>query len=284
MPKGTAITKGEIKSMFRGKAAQAAGLMLLVMVVLAGCGSGRTGSRQDMPAAGKMQKSAKGYQIIVDDYAQIILRQDQDSARYEQALEQVGIYLEQPGREPLQAARDEVQSAVQELEQAAADISPYQPEEGFAELLAESGISYVEYAANADSRSESLYDYAQTLKNLDEYLRYEEQNDFTRGELQFLYEMSCEEHRITKGYCYYGINYWFAEWGEENLPYIEQQILGRLTSFCADEAVWEHSRAAVEQHMERYLNELEGLNAQWAEHLGNYQEEVYQQQQTVPQR
>ena len=254
---------------------RAAAVVLAVVFLLAGCME--SGEQNGM---GNTQAESAGYQKIIDDYAGIELQKDQDSADYGQALDQVGKYLERPDAQSLKTARVSVQNLIREMKQEEAGAAACVPKDELKILLEEYGISYEEYVGNADERSEDLHNYIRVLEVLDEYLSYEETDDFSRKELKYTYEMSVKEHEIMKSYHYISINYWFAGWQKEAVTYVRQKVLGRLASFSAgEEETWENEKKAVEQKLERKLNQLEELDEEWTEHLGKYREYVYQMQQ-----
>ena len=225
---------------------------------------------------GNKQQAEEAYKIIVDDYANIMLRQDLDSAEYDGALSAVNSYLQKPDAETLQAARTKVQKTVSSMEEASAEITSYTMEKGFSDTLKEYGIEPEEYLMNADARADELADYVSTLKVLDEFLSYEETGDLTRDALRMEYQMTAETQDILRSYNYCGINYWFAGWGEEEVSYVKRKVHDHLQSFSAEQETWKDDRDAVEQRMTAYMNELEDVMEEWADYLGDYQEEIYQ--------
>ncbi|MCI9416289.1 MAG: hypothetical protein HFI82_02590 [Eubacterium sp.] len=219
-----------------------------------------------------------GYKVIADDYSKIILQRDLDSAEYDSALAAVGHYLNDPDKESLQSALSAVQHTARQMSEEAEQTKAYQMDEEFSELLQEYGIEPEEYLMNADERKQNLYDYISTLNTLDEYLTYEHENYVTGKALKKEYEMQIAIQKIMRSYDYCGINYWFAGWGEEETEYVKQKVHENLASFEAEDEAWQDTREAVEQRMEFYLNELEERMEEWAQYLGDYQEELYQMQ------
>lgn len=241
------------------------GLIVAAALLLAGCKN-------------KEQVGKEDYEIIVDDYAKILLLQDSDSADYDRALEAVGSYLKEPDEETLKTARSFVQETVSQMEETSSEITSYEITEDFSDLLKEHGIEPEEYMMNADARPEELADYISTLQTLEEYLGYEETDDLTRSDLSEQYEMAVRVQEIMKNYNYCGINYWFAGWEEEAVSYVKQQVQDKLASFYAGQEAWQDDRDAVEQRMMIYLNELEELLEEWADRIGERQDEQYQLQ------
>lgn len=217
-----------------------------------------------------------GYRDIVDDYAEVLLNQDADSAEYDGALLAVGSYLENPGKDALLEAETAVKDAVSQLEDAEESFEPKTLDGNFSELLKKYGIEPEEYMMMADERAENLYDYVSSLKAFEEYLSYEKEDDLTRDALKAAYEMAAKEQEVWRAYHYCGINYWFAGWEEEEADYVRQKVYDNLQSFSAEREAWQDDRDAVGQRMTFYLNQMEELAKKRADDLGERQEELYQ--------
>lgn len=239
-------------------------IVFAAVCLLAGCG-GKTGPDS-------------GSQAIVDDYAEIILQRDADSADYDSALSAVGNYLEKKDSETLKAAESLLRDTIDRMKKAAEKTEPYQMDDDFEELLKKHNIEPEEYVMNADERSQNLQHYVESLEVLNEYLSYEEEDSLTRDALAKEYEMVVKIQEVFRRYDYCGINYWFAGWEEEETAYVREQVHDKLKSFSAVEEVWQDDRDAVEQRMEIYLNEVEELSGEWADYIGEYQDELYQLQ------
>lgn len=222
------------------------------------------------------EERPSGYRDIVDDYAEILLNQDADSAGYDEALLAVGAYLENPGEDELLEAETAVKDAISRLEEAEESFEPKTLDGNFSKLLKEYGIEPEEYMMMADERAEYLYDYVSSLKAFEEYLSYEKEDDLTRDALKAAYEMASKEQEVWRAYHYCGINYWFAGWEEEETDYVRQKAHDNLQSFSAEQEAWQDDRDAVEQRMTFYLNQMEELMQERADDLGERQEELYQ--------
>lgn len=236
--------------------------MLAVCIVLNGCG--------------KKEEQKAEYQKIADDYADLILTEDEDSRNYETALSAVGNYLEQKDENSKEEAKQIVEDVIEQMEEASEEIKPYAMEDGFEDLLKKYGIEPEEYLMFADERKEELYDYLTTLRTLEEYLG-EEDAAFSEA-LEKEYEMAANTQEIMKSYQYCGINYWFAGWEEEAADYVKEQVYDKLTSFSAEGEAWQDSREAVEERMTQYLDRLEELVNEWSGYLGEQQEKLYEQE------
>lgn len=239
--------------------------VLLACVMLAGCSAG----------GGKKEE---GYKKIVDDFAEITLLQDQDGGAYEKALEAVGIYLKDSNQETLEKARTAVRGTIEQMEEDSGSMTEYEMDEEFKELLIKYGLDPEEYKINADMRSGYLAGYISSLQYLEYYLENEGPGGVTRESLEFTYQYDVEEQEYMGGFYYTGVNYWFAEWGEEETAYVMQQVVDQLQYLTAEDPVWENSRDAVERRLNVYLDTIEKHMDQWLKFIGENQEDLYQMQ------
>ncbi|HIR28438.1 MAG TPA: hypothetical protein IAB84_10760 [Candidatus Choladousia intestinigallinarum] len=217
-----------------------------------------------------------GYKEIVDDYAEIMLAMDQDSAMVDQVLEAVSTYLEDSGEDNLQKAMELSGSTREAFEELADSGETYVMEEEFAGLLEEYGIFPEEYEINAQMRYSEVIGYIQDMKTLEYYLEAEQGAYPMREELEFVWERQDAVQKLDREYYGCTVNYWFAEWEEDTLPYIQETLLDQFQSFTTENMSWETSRKAVEEKMGIYLDQVEKEMDKWTEYLGEQQEELYQ--------
>lgn len=238
-------------------------IVLSAGLLLAGCGSG-----------GK--KADEDYKKIVDDFAAVTLVQDQDNGDYAKALESVGVYLNDSTPESLKEAQTVVRETIEKMEEVSSSGPAYEMEPGFSELLSKYGFDPEEYQINADMRKGYLAGYIDSLGYLEYYLQNEGEGSVTRNSLEFTYQYDMEEQEDMKGFYYCGINYWFAEWGEEETAYVKQQVLDKMESFTVKDPVWENSRDAVERKLTVYLDNIEKHMDKWLDFIGENQEDLYE--------
>ena len=112
----------------------------VVCILFAGCG--------------KSKAQMESYQKIVDDYAVLILKEDEDSKAYDDALSAVGTYLEQRDENVLNDAKTKVRETKESMEEASERIASYEMEDPFEELLTEYQIAPEEYLMFAVERKE----------------------------------------------------------------------------------------------------------------------------------
>lgn len=237
---------------------------ILIAVGITGCISQKT------------QERLAERKAIVDDYAKIILLQDQDSANFDKALSAVDAYLADASAAQKTAAQNAIQEMIAHMETDCAACEAYEISGELGKLLERNHISRVEYQMNADSRSIYLQDYIQDLTYLEEYLSYADEGDVFMKDLRTTHQFMAEEQQLMRRYNCVGINYWFAGWGAEETEYVKQEILDRLISFSAEDIPWQDSRDAVETSMNACLDELEALYNEWAAYIGESWDELNQ--------
>lgn len=236
-------------------------VVLMLSALAAGCAAGDTDGQEDEQKA------------IIDDYAEIILVQDGDSAEFDAALKAAADYLDGGGQED---AVKRIESAIQKLEEESASYEEYEVSEELAALLEKQGISMVEYQMNANARYDSLQNFLYDLECLQFYVEYAAYDESFWQDLETVYRLMEQEQEQICAYSYTGVNYWFAGWGSEAEEYVKAQVLDKFESFAAEDAVWYDSRSAVEARMNTYLDRIEEINGEWAAFVGSSQEELNQ--------
>lgn len=227
-------------------------------------------------ASGSDSSNIEERKAIIDDYAGILLLQDEDSAGFDEALAAVGGYLESPTAQQKKAVMEVLEDTISQMEADSADCKSYEASQEFGQMLEKQGISLVEYQMNADSRYTYLQDYIQDLEFLQEFLEYSDEGEAFMQDLKMTYYFMSEEQKQMQGYNYTGVNYWFAGWGEEETAYVKEQVLDKFKSFSAEDAQWKESRDDVEAAMNAYLDEVEELYDDWTAYIGESWEELNQ--------
>lgn len=206
---------------------------------------------------------------IIDDYAEIMLLQDQDSAGFDEALAAVGAYLGNRTPEQKEASGQVIEETVRRMEEDIAAGDTYTASDALAGMLKNQGISRAEYEMNANSRDGALREFIQELLYLQEYLEYADAGETAMEDLERAYGFSSDIQEINCGYQYTGVNYWFAGWGEEEVSYVERQVRDKFQSFRAEDAKWLDSRDEVEMQMNAWLDRYEAVNSALTEAIGD---------------
>lgn len=240
-----------------------AGILLLAQI--SGCKAGDKKDREEQMA-------------VIDDYGEIMLLQDEDSARFDHALESVKVYVEEPGPEHREEARKVLEEAIGQMEEDRESGVPYELPKELGQLLENQGISGAEYKINADTRYQYLDGYLEDLGHLLLYIDYSEANEEFMEDLEFSYSCIAEHQKQARAFNYTGVNYWFAPWeGQE--AYVKEQVLDRFVSFKAEDFHWEKSREEVENRMNLYLDRIEQLMGEWSSYIWHSKEKLYEEMQ-----
>lgn len=240
-------------------------ILALGFLLLAGCGDGKGNDGTE-------------YREVVDDYSEILLRMDQDSAKYDHALESVGRYLENPDSKTLKETETVLNDTVKQLDEEKNEWKAFELDEEVSEQLAQLGIDTEEYLDYVDSRLYGLEEYIGYIQFLDQFLKYEETSDVTRQELEFQYKNMLESQRIMRACSFAEVNYWFAGQKEEVVDYVKEKVLNRLESYHTDTPVWDDDREAVERRISVLLDEYEALVEEQAGHIGEISEKLYSEE------
>lgn len=227
-------------------------------------------------ASKKKQEELAGRRAIIDDYAKIILLQDQDSARFDKALSAVDTYLADASAGQKTVAQDTIRDVIAQMETDSAACESYEISGESGQLLEDNQISRVEYQMNAESRYTYLQDYIEDLTYLEEFLSYAQEGEAFMEDLRMTHQFMAQEQQLMRRYNGVGINYWFAGWGAEETAYVRQEVLDKLTSFSTEDVQWQDSRDAVEASMNACLDQLEELYNEWTAYIGESWEELQQ--------
>lgn len=232
-----------------------------IILVSAGC-----------QASGEAEES--DYQMVVQDYAELILKQDELSGVYDVALDAVGSYLD--GDEELGAAEQQVEEAINVLNDYIDTYIEYELTDEVTESLGLCDINAQEYKWVNNVAILDVEDYMTYLGTLYLYLSYETE-EYTQTEaLSYRYELLVTEQELNKLYTYCSINYWFAPWEDDMLVYVEDEILSQLESIDIEDYSWENDRDSVETKGEKYMLEMEEVKEKYAELVGEQQEVLYE--------
>lgn len=232
-----------------------------IIFVLAGC-----------QASGEAEDS--DYQIVVQDYAELILKQDELSGVYDEALDVVGAYLD--GDVELSAAEEQVKESINVLNDYIDTYTEYELTDEVTESLDLCDINAQEYKLVNNMAILDVEEYVTYLGTLYPYLSYESEEYTQTDELSCRYKLVVAEQELNKLYTYCSINYWFAPWEDDMLVYVEDEILSQLESIDIEDYSWENDRDSVETKGEKYLLELEEVIEELAGLVGEQQEALYE--------
>ncbi len=214
---------------------------------------------------------------IIEDFKEIIMAQDEDSALYDQVLMAAGEYAEKRDEESLLKAKACMEETIGQFEARIEECqnSAYEMEPSFRELLMDYGINPEEYQMHADLRASYLVGYQDSTSLLLSILERGESGAQIEALFEQLYLQDAAVQEYMRKSHFYEINYFFCEWEEEAVESLEQEVLSKLQSFTAQGQPWETKKEAVEQKMTVYLEELEDVVEQLSGKIGEEQEKLY---------
>ncbi len=225
-------------------------IMCLGMLLVSACGAKET-----------------GYQKIVDEYAKLFLAADEDGKIMWDGLELIGDYLN--GNLEQKDAISNLREKIDTLYERMDGVQTYSVDSEFSETLEEYGILPEEFELLGNSRKTWIQDSVSMLEFLQEYLVNAEVTTDDYAELQFFHELYVKIEECERAYFYYAcINYWFAEWDEEQTAYVQAQVIDKLQAYYSEEYTWETSRAMTEEKTMLYLDEMEEYMNLMAERIG----------------
>lgn len=283
------------KKVWCGLAAVA--VMAGVMGNMAGCGqkaaatsnaaetmkTEAAGSAERTESMGDAKHSQSGeqtadYRTIVEEYASIFLPIDEDKYLYDCAIGTVGKYIS--GEENQENALKAVDDVVQELSDRKDKIENYTASTEMTKLMTAYGILPEEFEAFGNSRKANLTSDMIDLQALCEHLKNAEEFDFEHEEVVFWHDLNKAIQDSERGYYYYGcVNYWFSDWDEESVAYVQEHVVNQLKSCLPDTYAWETDKEVIEQKAMRYLDSVEEYLKLAVEHEGETKEDLYKMQQ-----
>lgn len=236
-------------------------IITAVMLFVTGCGSG---------------KVAEEYRMVVDDYAEIILPQDQDSYEFDQVLEAVGTYLEDSSPENLKKAENLLLDTTERFQDSLEQSEKRELDEDLKSSLKTCGIATEDYKLSQEIRGIMLSSYCDSMEGLLFYLDAEDSDFPFREELEDIYESDIIMQRANRGSEFCSMNYLFAEWDEKSTAYFQEKIVNQMKSFTADGAVWETDREQIEDKVLAYEKQMEEEISKTASRVGKANEELIQ--------
>ena len=217
-------------------------------LLLSGCGP-----KQPWETAGV----SEDFYQVTEDFAPRYLELDQDGYRYDQALEAVDAYLAG------ETGQDEAVSALEEtIQYFETELDGWETvslDETLTKHLQAVDISPVEYE-----------------------MCINEADQTSRENLSWSLSKDQKIQDSTRGYYYYGcLNYWFPGANEKEREYLDIKVIDQLHSYIPEDPVWCSTREEAEEQVMRYLDAEEDILNQFADHVGQQQNDLYKMEQEL---
>lgn len=212
------------------------------------------------------------YQMVVEEYAKVLLPMDEDGYAYSRGIADVGKYLS--GEASKETAVESVGTAIERLKERTESWEEYEISLEMSDLMKEYGISSEFIEIDISVWPETLHRYLVDLDQIYSYLQQaEEYNDAYR--MTALYHgksaSKWEAMRMNDFYTY--INYHFVDWEDDMAACLEEHLLSRLKYFLSDGYVWETDRNVIFQKHDDYIAYMETLIETWPELKEQIEEE-----------
>lgn len=227
--------------------------------------------------SGKNEISSEKKQIV-DDFARTVFEYDDDSKDYDDALETVSEYL--AGKIEKEDAKSALNSAIDKMQDNYDKVKQKELSKEFSKILDENLVPSGEYVLYINARADKLSPYISSLQALKYYVDGDLSSKIIKEELEFTCDNDIKIQEAECRYEFYSINYFFGEWAENDVKYLEDTVLNKLQSFNKSESRWVFGRDEAEKEftkalddMEYYLKEMEKHNANSKEELDKLQRE-----------
>lgn len=245
--------------------------MIFSALVLGGCGP-----KQPWETVGV----SEDFYGVTEDFAPRYLELDQDGQQYDQALDAVEAYL--AGESSRDEAIAALEQAVLYMETELKGWENVALDETLTSQLQAVDISPAEYESFANSRPANLQSQQTDLLSLLYYLDYAEEDPTSRENLSWSLDKDQKVQDSIRGYYYYGcLNYWFPDADDAELEYLETKVIDKLHAYIPEDPVWCGTREDAEEQVMLYLDQVEEVLNQFADHVGQQQKNLYEMEQEL---
>ena len=209
---------------------------------------------------------------IVDDVANTVLEYDSDSKDYDDALEVVSQYI--LGDVTKEYAQSTLQSTIDKMQDDYSNVKYKEISDEFAKLLDDNLVPSGEYVMYINARADKLTGYINSLESLKYYVDGDINSKITKEDLAFTYNNDINIQKSERKYEFYSINYFFGEWSESDIEYLDNTVLIRLKSFNIDKPKWVFGRDTAEKEFTRALDEMQLYIEKSESHIAESKEEL----------
>ncbi|MCR1843159.1 hypothetical protein [Murimonas intestini] len=217
-------------------------IFILCLAVLSGCG------KADQETSEKM----------MDDFGSIIGASDELSAHFDTALTAVEEYIASPSEEGRKKASDSCSEAQKQLE-TAAGIS-YEMSDEVKDCLEKKGISAADFMVPYQTLASEKDGWQDFLTNISYYLDdYIPSMGEIPDELKQICRLDREYFEENTKFMYYGINSLFAGISDEEMEYLDKNVLAALRCFQPSDVQWEKTSEGADQKMEACMQQMEEI-------------------------
>lgn len=241
------------------------------ILLMSGCGP-----KQPWETAGV----SEDFYEVTEDFAQRYLELDQDGYQYDQALEAVDAYL--TGENSQDEALSLLKETIHYFETELAGWETVSLDETLVKHLQAIDISPAEYEAFVNSRPNDLQTQQMDLFSLMYDLQYVGEDKVSQENLSWSLSKNQTIQDSMRGYYYYGcLNYWFPGADDAERAYLEDKVISQLHAYIPEDPGWYTTREDTEAQVMLYLDEVEEVLNQFADYVGQQQNDLYEMEQEL---
>ena len=198
------------------------------------------------------------YQLVIEEYANIIFPIDEDAYLYHCALSDIGEYLS--GQISKETALESVQYALEHLEKRQNSWETYTVSLEISDLMREYGILSEIFEVRINNWPNKLQNYIMDLNRIYPYLQQAEEYNRSHLNTALLHELAVQAWELAHMHYFYNyVNYWFADWEDKKISYLQEHVLNKLKCFMPDKYVWETDREVIFKKFDDYTKDMEAL-------------------------
>ena len=198
------------------------------------------------------------YQLVIEEYANIIFPIDEDAYLYHCALSDIGEYLS--GQISKETALESVQYALEHLEKRQNSWETYTVSLEISDLMREYGILSEIFEVRINNWPNKLQNYIMDLNRIYPYLQQAEEYNRSHLNTALLHELAVQAWELAHMHYFYNyVNYWFADWEDKKISYLQEHVLNKLKCFMPDKYVWKTDREVIFKKFDDYTKDMEAL-------------------------
>lgn len=198
------------------------------------------------------------YQLVIEEYANIIFPIDEDAYLYHCALSDIGEYLS--GQISKETALESVQYALEHLEKRQNSWETYTVSLEISDLMREYGILSEIFEVRINNWPNKLQNYIMDLNRIYPHLQQAEEYNRSHLNTALLHELAVQAWELAHMHYFYNyVNYWFADWEDKKISYLQEHVLNKLKCFMPDKYVWETDREVIFKKFDDYTKDMEAL-------------------------
>lgn len=183
---------------------------------------------------------------------------NEDAYLYYCALSDIGEYLS--GQISKETALESVQYALEHLEERLNSWKTYTVSLEMSDLMREYGILSESFEVCINNWPNKLQNYIMDLNRIYPHLQQAEEYNLSHLNTTLFHEIAVQAWEFAHIHYFYDyVNYWFADWDDKKIAYLQEYVFDKLKCFMPDEYVWETDREIIFKKFDDYAKDMEAL-------------------------